>query len=469
MSNNNHIGSSGSDDHYASAHAPLSPEKRKAMHQVIVASAIGNFVEWFDFAVYGFLATIIARHFFPPGEPALALLQTFAVFAVSFALRPIGGLFFGRLGDRIGRKRVLAITILLMAGATAMIGVLPTYGAIGIMAPILLALARCIQGFSAGGEYAGACTYVIEHAPPHQKARYGSLIPVSTFLAFACAAGLTLLLGAVMSEGAMQAWGWRIPFLIAAPLGLVGLYMRLHLEESPAFKALEKAPETTHTTVSETVKMHRATILCLSAFISATALSFYMFTTYMVTYMQVAGGASITTALLASLGALVFSGLLCPVIGRLSDRIGRRNTIRGACACLIVAVLPAYYLAGSGELLPAMLGASLLAIGAVMCGVVTAVLMAEQFPTRVRYTASALCYNMAYTIFGGTAPLMATWLISLTGYSLAPAFYLIAIAVLAFIGGSRLPESAHRVLNDDEATWHAQSVPLKRKATAMPS
>ncbi|WP_445621274.1 MFS transporter [Kushneria sp. Sum13] len=469
MSNNNDASLSSSGLSRSPLSEPLSPERRKAMHQVIVASAIGNFVEWFDFATYGFLAIIIAQHFFPPGEPALALLQTFAVFAVSFALRPIGGLFFGKLGDRIGRKRVLAITILMMAGATALIGVLPTYGAIGIAAPMLLALARCIQGFSAGGEYAGACTYVLEHAPTHQKARYGSLIPVSTFLAFGCAAGLTLLLSTVMSDGTMQAWGWRIPFLIAAPLGLIGLYMRLHLEESPAFKALQKAPETPHATLSETVKTHGATIVCLSAFISATALSFYMFTTYLVTYMQVTGNATRTTALLASLGALVFSGLLCPVIGRLSDRIGRRSTIRGACLCLMVAVFPAYYLAGSGELLPAMLGASLLAVGAVMCGVVTAVLLAEQFPTRVRYTASALCYNVAYTIFGGTAPLIATWLITLTGHSLAPAFYLIAIALLAFIGGSRLPESSQRALDDNEASWHDQPVGSNQKAATTPS
>lgn len=466
MSNNNHAGPhSGGKPLFE----PLSPERRKAMHQVIVASAIGNFVEWFDFAVYGFLAVIISQHFFPQGSPAIALLQTFAVFAVSFALRPLGGLFFGRLGDRIGRKRVLAITILLMAGATALIGVLPTYGAIGLMAPLLLALARCIQGFSAGGEYAGACTYVLEHAPTHQKARYGSLIPVSTFMAFASAAGLTLLLGMALSEGAMQAWGWRVPFLIAAPLGLIGLYMRLHLEESPAFKTLQKAPETPHATVSETVKVHGATIICLSAFISATALSFYMFTTYLVTYMQVAGNATIRTALLASLGALVFSGLLCPVIGRLSDRIGRRNTIRGACGSLMIAVFPAYYLAGSGELWSAMLGASLLAVGAVMCGVVTAVLLAEQFPTRVRYTASALCYNVAYTLFGGTAPLIATWLIDLTGHSLAPAFYLIAIALLALMGGSRLPESVNRSLDDHEASWHDHPATKGHGTRAMPS
>ena len=160
------------------------------LRKVIAASAIGNFVEWFDFAVYGFLAVTIASLFFPPGNPTLALLQTFAVFAVSFALRPLGGIFFGILGDRIGRKRVLSITVLLMAGATTLIGLLPTYASIGLLAPLLLAVARCLQGFSAGGEYAGACAFVMEHAPTEQKARYGSFVPVSTFLAFASAAGL---------------------------------------------------------------------------------------------------------------------------------------------------------------------------------------------------------------------------------------------------------------------------------------
>ena len=176
------------------------------LRKVIAASAIGNFVEWFDFAVYGFLAVVIANHFFPPGDPSLALLQTFAVFAVSFALRPLGGVFFGMLGDRIGRKRVLAMTVMLMAGATTLIGLLPTYSSIGLLAPLALALARCIQGFSAGGEYAGACAFVMEHAPRRRKARYGSFVPVSTFAAFATAAALTYAVGTVdmIAEEAAQ-------------------------------------------------------------------------------------------------------------------------------------------------------------------------------------------------------------------------------------------------------------------------
>nr|WP_300306489.1 MFS transporter [Halomonas sp.] len=429
------------------------------LRKVIAASAIGNFVEWFDFAIYGFLAVIIAQHFFPPGNPTLALLQTFAVFAVSFALRPLGGIFFGMLGDRVGRKRVLSVTVLLMAGSTTLIGLLPTYASIGLFAPLLLALARCMQGFSAGGEYAGACAFVMEHAPRERKARYGSFVPVSTFLAFATAAALAYVVGLVMSEDTLQRWGWRVPFLVAAPLGLVGLYMRLKLDESPAFQALQAEPESPHAPLRETLSQHGTTLVCLSAFISATALSFYMFTTYFATYMQVVGGASRSVALMASLGALVFAAVLCPIIGRYADWVGRRKTILTACLSLIFAVFPAYILAGKGELWSAMLGASMMAVGAVICGVVTAVLLSEQFPTRVRYTASALCYNVAYTIFGGTAPLVATWLIDITGLQLSPAFYLIAISLLALWGGMKLPESSKWSLNDD-AAWPSPSAPL---------
>ncbi|OHV12319.1 MFS transporter [Kushneria phosphatilytica] len=420
------------------------------LHRVITASAIGNFIEWFDFAIYGFLAVTLSQHFFPPGEPSLALLQTFAVFAVSFALRPLGGVVFGMLGDRIGRKRVLSLTVLLMAGATTLIGLLPTWQSVGMAAPLALALARCIQGFSTGGEYAGACAFVMEHAPRRQRGRYGSFIPVSTFAAFALAAVLGFTMNALLSEASMQQWGWRVPFLIAAPLGLIGLYMRLRLDESPAFKALRQQEGVPHAPLKETIRSHGAVILCLSAFISATALSFYMFTTYFATYMQVVGHASETTALLASLGALIFAALLCPIVGLYADRVGRRRTIMTACFSLIMAVFPAYWLAGSGNFLESLIGAAMIAIGAVICGVVTAVLLSEQFPTRVRYTASALCYNLAYTVFGGTAPLIATWLIDVSGSNLAPAWYLVVIALLALAGGMRLPETAHRVLEEED-------------------
>ncbi len=412
------------------------------LKRVICAAAIGNFVEWFDFAVYGFLATVIAAQFFPSGDPSVALLKTFAVFAVAFAFRPLGGIFFGMLGDRIGRKRVLATTILLMAGATTLIGLLPSYAQIGLVAPLLLTVIRCAQGFSAGGEYAGACAYLMEHAPRTKRAWYGSFVPVSTFSAFACAAVIAYALDASLSPDAMSSWGWRVPFLIAAPLGIVGLYLRWRLDETPAFQAVPNDHAVAHSPLRETLKTQGGAICCLGAFVSLTALSFYTFTTYFATYLQVAGGLSRATALLITVIALVFAALMCPVAGAYSDKVGRRATIFTTGVGLILVVYPAFMMASSGSFAASIIGVMLLALGAVLSGVVTAALLSEVFPTRTRYTASAITYNMAYTIFGGTAPLMATWLIGMTGSNLAPAYYLIAVSVLALAGGLALPETS---------------------------
>ncbi|NUU37683.1 MFS transporter [Pseudomonas sp. C2B4] len=429
----------------------------QTLRKVIVAAGIGNFVEWFDFAVYGFLATTIAQQFFPSGDASAALLKTFAVFAVAFAFRPLGGIFFGMLGDKIGRKRTLAATILLMAAATTLIGLLPTYAAIGVAAPILLSLIRCAQGFSAGGEYAGACAYLMEHAPNDKRAWYGSFIPVSTFAAFASAAVLAYALEASLSAEAMASWGWRLPFLVAAPLGLVGLYLRWKLDETPAFQAVTQEKDVAHSPLKETLRNHGAAMCCLGAFVSLTALSFYMFTTYFTTYLQVAGGLSRATALLVSLIALMFAAAVCPLAGLYSDRVGRRKTVMSACALLIVVVYPAFLMASSGSFAASIIGVMLLATGAVLCNVVTAALLSETFPTRTRYTASAVTYNMAYTLFGGTAPLMATWLISTTGSNLSPAFYLMLVALLGLAGGLALRETSRISLHD---------VPTEEKVSA---
>ncbi len=425
----------------------VSPQR---LRKVISAAALGNFVEWFDFAVYGFLATTIANLFFPGSDTSLALLKTFGVFAVAFAMRPLGGLVFGVLGDKTGRRAILSVTILLMASATTLIGLLPTYASIGIMAPILLTLLRCIQGFSAGGEYAGAVAYVMEHAPRHRRGWYGSFIPVSTFTAFASAALIAFSMENLLSAEAMAAWGWRVPFLAAAPLGIIGLYLRWRMDETPAFQAIAaEAAGHAHSPLSETLRHQGAAMARLGAFIALTALSFYTFTTYFATFLQVAGGLTRPQALLVSTVALVFSAAACPLAGLFTDRIGRRRTIAFVGAWTLVAVLPAFWLASSGSVLNAIGGVLLLAVGALICNVVTAALLSETFSTRNRYTASAFTYNVSYTVFGGTAPLLATWLIATTGSPLSPAFYLMAIAVLAMAGGLALPETYRKSLSDD--------------------
>lgn len=278
----------------------------------------------------------------------------------------------------------------------------------------------------------------MEHAPNDKRAFYGSFVPVSTFSAFACAAVIAYGLEASLSSEAMNAWGWRIPFLIAAPLGLVGLYLRWRMEETPAFReAIAQGKAHEHSPLKETLRNHGRAIRNLGAFISLTALSFYMFTTYFATYLQLVGNLTRAQSLLVTTVALLFAAVGCPLAGAFSDRVGRRKTIAFTCLWVMLCVFPAYWLASSGSMSGALIGVILLAVGALCSGVVTAALLSESFPTRTRYTASAITYNVAYTLFGGTAPLVATWLIGQTGSSLAPAFYLVVIALVALVGGWR--------------------------------
>ena len=226
------------------------------LRKVTLAAAAGTVVEWFDFAIYGFLATILAAQFFPHGDPLVSLLETFAVFAVAFALRPVGGAVFGVLGDRVGRKRILALTVLLMSGSTLAIGLLPTASTIGVWAAVLLVICRSLQGLSAGGEYAGAVAYVIEHAPSHRRSRYSSAMPAATFASFSAAALICFGLTAALGEQQMNSWGWRLPFLLAGPMGLVAFYIRQKLDETPAFKeALAHVEDTTeHSGLRSTIR-----------------------------------------------------------------------------------------------------------------------------------------------------------------------------------------------------------------------
>ena len=406
------------------------------------------------------MATTIARNFFPSDDPTTSLLQTFAVFAAAFALRPLGGLVFGVLGDRIGRKRVLSVTVLLIGTSTTVIGVLPTHQSIGILATVLLCLARGLQGFSAGGEYAGACAYVIEHSPAPRRARYASAMPATTFLAFASAAMISFLVADLLGKEALDAWGWRIPFLVAAPVGAVGFYIRSRLSETPAFRRLEESEELQPESapLRHTLSTQGRTMLVLGGIVSASGLAFYTFTTYMSSYVQVVGGRSSSTALIASFVALVFACVLSPWAGRFSDRVGRRRSTLLMVVLLGAGSVPAFLLAGSGTLWMIIVGQCLLAVGVVLSLVVVAVLMSELFATRIRYTASALTYNVAYTLFGGTAPLVATWLVDRTGSSLAPALYLTAVSLLALGCVLGLPETAGTPLRDsDPDSWERRA------------
>lgn len=430
-------------------HTEHSDVDKKTLRKVIAAAAIGNFVEWFDFAIYGFLATILTKLFFPSENLTIGLLKTFAVFAVAFALRPIGGIVFGILGDRVGRKNALSFTIILMAVATTLIGLLPTHETAGLWAPVLLLFLRCTQAFSAGGEYAGACAYVMEHTHPRRRSFIASFIPLTTYSTFAFAAVVVYILETLLTTDAMMSWGWRIPFLIAAPAGLIGLYVRLKLNETPAFRELEREQEVAHTPLAETIRLQMTQIAKLGAFISLTALAFYTFATYFVTYLQTVGDMARSTSQLIAFISLFFAAMFCPIVGLYSDLVGRQKTIVSIFIFLLIVVYPAFALGGSGYIVLALIGAALLAAASAFPNVLTVRLLSEAFPTRSRYTASALTYNLAYTIFGGTAPFMATWLISASGYHMMPAVYLILISILALAGGLFLKK-------DYQVSFHEQ-------------
>lgn len=414
--------------------------------RVITATGVGNFVEWFDYAIYGFTATVIASQFFPSTDETASLLATFAVFAISFFLRPVGGLVFGAMGDRLGRRVTLMTTILLMAAGTTAIGLLPTYDNVGVLAPILLVVARCTQGLAAGGEYAGAASFVVEHSPPSRRGFFSSFLSCSTFFAFACGALFTSLLSAVLGQEAFSSWGWRLAFLVVTPLGLIGLYLRLKLEESPAFRRLQEEHSVAEAPIKEAFRTHaRPMALHFVFFMNAIVMS-YMLVAYIPTYLLKNSELSHDTVRLSNVVAILFLVACFPFFGLLCDRVGRRPVAILACILLAVVAIPGFLLIAEGSLGLVILGQCLLALPVAASNPVNTLLMTEFFPTRIRYSSAAVSYNSANMVVGGTAPLVAILLVSQTGSALAPAYYAAVIGVLALLAALRLPETRNRSL-----------------------
>ena len=423
----------------------IDPTVRKA----ITGASIGNAVEWFDFAIYGFLAVYIAGNFFPDGNETANLLNTFAIFAAAFFMRPLGGFVFGPLGDRLGRQRVLAVVILLMSAATLGIGLLPTYASIGVAAPLLLLLLRCLQGFSAGGEYGGGAVYLAEYARPERRGLTVTFIAWSGVLGFLLGSITVTLLEAFLPDEAMSTYGWRIPFLVAAPLGLVGLYIRLRLDDTPEFTKLDAADRASASPLREAVGTARRAILQVIGMFIVFNVGYYVVFTflpnYFITSLYFSETLSFVSITLASLVALI---LILP-LAALSDRVGRKPLLLFASVAFIVLGYPLFLLMNSGSVVAAIVGHCVLAaIESVY--VATAVTAGvELFTTRVRYSGFSIGYNISVAVFGGTTPYVVTWLTAATGNNLAPALYLIAAAVVSVLTVLTLRESAGRQLSDD--------------------
>lgn len=431
------------------------------VRKAVTGASIGNAVEWFDFAIYGFLATFIAANFFPSGNETAALLNTFAIFAAAFFMRPLGGFVFGPLGDRIGRQRVLAVVILLMAAATTAIGLLPTYAAIGVAAPLLLLFLRCLQGFSAGGEYGGGAVYLAEFASDKRRGLTVTFMVWSGVLGFLLGSVTVTLLQALLPTAAMESYGWRIPFLLAGPLGLVGLYIRLRLDDTPQFAELSRAEQVAPSPLKEAVGTAWRQILQVIGLMIIFNIGYYVVFTFLPTYFIKTLHFSKTDAFVSiTLASLVALILILPMAA-LSDRIGRRPMLIAASLAFAILGYPLFLLLNSGSLVAAIAahcGLAVIEAGYVSTAVAAGV---ELFATRVRYSGFSVGYNICVAGFGGTTPYVVTWLTAETGNNVAPAYYVVVAAVVSLLTILTIRETAGRPLPQGISDQTFQSAALQ--------
>ncbi|WP_338598487.1 MFS transporter [Saccharopolyspora sp. SCSIO 74807] len=417
------------------------PADVAALRRSVVAGAVGVFVHWFDWAAYAYLADTVATVFFPAGNSTTGLLAVFGVFAVSFGIRPIGALVFGPLGDRIGRKRTLSLVIFLMSGATLTIGLLPGYASIGITAPILLVVLRLFQGFAAGGEFGSAASFLAETAPRRRRGFGVSWLEVGSLLGFLAGSFVFFLLSAGLDDGQLTSWGWRIPFLVSAPLGVIGFLIRNKIEDTPEYRALEANDTVPRSPVRDLLRSNKRQLFQASGLMLAMHVPFYMVLTYLVTYQtDYLGHAADRAALLSTVISLV--GLvLVPAFGLLSDRVGRKPVFVGANAGLLVLATPAFLLMRTG---PLGTWVSSLLLGVILAAILGthAVWSAETFPTRTRQSGLSIGYNITAALFAGTVPYVMTVLISATGSTLVPGPYVMVFAVVGLVAALSLRETA---------------------------
>lgn len=416
---------------------------RRPVRQLVAAS-IGNAVEWYDWYAYTFLATYFAGQIFPKNadDPLVPLLSTFAVFAVGFFLRPIGGLVLGSLADRIGRRNALTVTILMMGAGSLIMAVLPTYASAGLLAPALLVFARLLQGLSVGGEFAAATTFVIESAPPRRRGLFGSFQYVSTTVGQLVASGFAAVLASTLSTEDMNAWGWRIPFAVGAVIAVVGFWIRRGAEET--HPAGDELAEGRRPGLFDALRHHPRASLLVAAVTVAGTVCYYTWTTYFPTYAQTAAGVPAAEALVVSTIALAFFAALQPLGGMLSDRVGRRPLLIGFAAGFALGVVPLLALVSStfGLLLLVQCAGMVLLTGYTS---VAAALNAELVPGRVRASGIGFPYSLTVAAFGGTAPYLATYLASI-GHPGWFGWYVAALALFGLVVYLRLPETAHRPL-----------------------
>ncbi|MFJ9808749.1 MFS transporter [Streptomyces sp. NPDC101158] len=415
---------------------------RNPLRQLLAAS-VGNAVEWYDWYAYTFLAAHLAREVFPPGtgNSLVPLLSTFAVFAVGFFMRPIGGLLMGAIADRRGRRTALTATILLMGGSSLLVGVTPTYAAAGVLAPVVLVAARLLQGLSVGGEFAASTTFLVESAGPGRRGLFSSFQYVSTSIGQLAASGVAALLVAKLAEDDMNAWGWRVPFLLGAVLSLAGFWIRRGAEETrAAHRAEERRPG-----LLDALRHHPRASLLICGITAGGTLAYYTWTSYLPTYAELNTGMAKADALLAGTVSLAFFAVLQPIGGLLSDRFGRKPSLLFFGLGFAVLVVPLLHaLDGSFRSLVLVQCAGMVLLTGFTS--ISAAVNAEIFPARVRAAGIGFPYSLTVALFGGTAPYVGTLLKELGRPGLFP-WYVAALCLLSSTVYLRLPESAHEPLD----------------------
>lgn len=398
-------------------------------------------LEWYDFVIYGLLAVYLSHVFFPQDDESTALLATLAVFGVSFVMRPLGGLLLGGLGDRRGRKPALLITAMLMAASTLAIGILPTYAEIGLLAPGLLLVARLAQGLSAGGEWGLANAFLLEMSPEGRRGFSTSFLSVTVSLGSGLASGVTALLVTVLSSENMHDWGWRLPFLLGGSLGMVALWLRHGLDETPVYRRLHAADAVAGPVLA---RIRRPSLTVVGITLHWTV-CYYIFLIYMPLFTQKHAGLSAAQATWSNTASLAAIVLFVPLIGRWSDRYGRRPFLMCSCLLVLALVVPAMWIMVAFPSFAVVLGMQLLfALAIALYSGPGPAAVAELFLTSDRSRWSSMSYAMAVAVFGGFAPFIAVWLTVTLDNPLAPAGYVIAAAAASLLVVTRMPETAHR-------------------------
>lgn len=399
--------------------------------RTLMAGAIGNVLEWYDFALYGYFAPVFAAMFFPSDQPSVSLLSAFGVFAIGFLARPLGALVFGYIGDTVGRREALTWSIILMAVPTVIVGLLPTYAAIGIAAPLALTLCRFLQGLSVGGEFTGSVTFLVEHAVPSQRGYIGSWAGFSAQVGALLGSGMGALVASNLTDEALHQWGWRLPFLLGSLIAFVGWYLRTRIPESPAFEQVRQARALSTAPIREVFTHQRIALAQVVGLVWVHGVGFYLLFVYLTTYLSSVTAVPLATVLMINTACMLLLAVLIPFMGRLSDTVGHKLLLLIGAAGLAITAYPSFIWLASGDL--TLVWAAYVWLTVLMScylGPFFAVVV-ELFPTAQRYTGLSAGYNIAAALFGGTAPLTATLLIQWSGDILSPSLYLSLCALIA--------------------------------------